>query len=158
MNIRHSIFDVSSDAINTNLQVHAVIPAGGSGTGLWALSRKEFPKQLIGLLGEESLLQLTAKRLDGLTASHPLAAESVVICGEAHRFMIAEQMRQAGIRARILLEPDARNTAPALTLAALSLTDKGEDAIMVVMPADHAIIDHAAFQSSVATAIRYAGE
>jgi mannose-1-phosphate guanylyltransferase / mannose-6-phosphate isomerase len=158
MNIRHSIFDVSSDAINTNLQVQAVIPAGGSGTRLWPLSRKEFPKQLIGLLGDDSLLQLTAKRLTGLKASHPLSAESLVICGEEHRFMIAEQMRKAGIRTRIILEPAARNTAPALTLAALSLVEKGEDAIMVVMPADHAIPDQEAFQASVATAIRYAGD
>ena len=158
MNIRHTSFDVSSDAINTTLQVHAVIPAGGSGTRLWPLSRKEFPKQLIGLVGDDSLLQLTAKRLQGLASSHPLAHTSVVICGEEHRFMIAEQLRKADIRARVVLEPDARNTAPALTLAALSLADEHDDAIMVVMPADHAITDTAAFQQSVSTAIRYAAE
>ncbi|CAM2141883.1 mannose-1-phosphate guanylyltransferase [Pararobbsia alpina] len=158
MNIRHSSFDVVTDALNTNLQVHAVIPAGGSGTRLWPLSRKEFPKQLIGLVGDDSLLQLTAKRLQGLASSHPLASASLIVCGEEHRFMIAEQLRKADIRARILLEPDARNTAPALTLAALSLVDEHDDAIMVVMPADHAITDNAAFQESVSTAIRYAAD
>ena len=158
MNIRQAIFDVGTDAVNTNLQVQAVIPAGGSGTRLWPLSRKEFPKQLIGIIGDDSLLQQTAKRLDGIAANHPLNAESVVICGEEHRFMIAEQLRKSGVRAKIILEPDARNTAPALTLAALALVENGEDAIMVVMPADHAIVDNAAFQTSVASAIRYAGE
>ena len=158
MNLRLSTFDIGSAATNSTLQVHAVIPAGGSGTRLWPLSRKQFPKQLIALLGDDSLLQLTAKRLQGLTASHPLAAESLVICGEEHRFMIAEQLRQSGVRARIMLEPDARNTAPALTLAALSLVAREEDAIMVVMPADHAITDLCAFQCSVARAIRYAGD
>ncbi|RKP59129.1 mannose-1-phosphate guanylyltransferase/mannose-6-phosphate isomerase [Pararobbsia silviterrae] len=158
MNIRHAVFDVGTDAIHTDLHVHAVIPAGGSGTRLWPLSRQEFPKQLIGLVGDDSLLQLTAKRLDGLATRHPLASASVVICGEAHRFMIAEQLRKAGVRARIVLEPDARNTAPALTLAALSLADEHEDAIMVVMPADHAITDNAAFQQSISTAIRYAAD
>jgi mannose-1-phosphate guanylyltransferase/mannose-6-phosphate isomerase len=158
MNIRQPIFDTLAQAANTHLPVHAVIPAGGAGTRLWPLSREQFPKQLISLTGDDSLLQLTAKRLQGISASYPLAAESIIICGEEHRFITAEQLRKSKIKARIILEPQGRNTAPALTLAAQSLVSGGGDSIMVVMPADHAVVDVAAFQQSISTAIRYAGE
>jgi len=158
MNIRQPIFDTLSQRDVAYLPVHAVIPAGGAGTRLWPLSREQFPKQLINLIGDDSLLQSTAKRLQGLSASYPLAAESIIVCGEEHRFTTAEQLRQAGIKARIILEPQARNTAPALTLAAQSLVAGGGDSIMVVMPADHAVVDVPAFQQAIATAVRYAGE
>jgi mannose-1-phosphate guanylyltransferase/mannose-6-phosphate isomerase len=157
MNIRHALLDPNDDAPAVDLRVHTVIPAGGAGTRLWPLSREQYPKQLIGLTGDDSLLQLTAKRLRGLSASHAVAARNVIVCGEEHRFTIAEQLRKAGIEASIILEPAGRNTAPALTLAALSLVREEGDAIMVVMPADHVIADDAAFRSSIATAIRYAG-
>jgi len=158
MNIRQAIFDSQNQQDNGHLPVHAVIPAGGAGTRLWPLSREQFPKQLISLTGDDTLLQLTAKRLQGLSTRYPLAPESIIVCGEEHRFTTAEQLRKSGIKARIILEPQARNTAPALTLAAQSLVSGGGDSIMVVMPADHAVVDIAAFQQAVASAIRYAGE
>jgi mannose-1-phosphate guanylyltransferase / mannose-6-phosphate isomerase len=157
MNIRHALLEASTASPAVDLRVHAVIPAGGSGTRLWPLSREQYPKQLIGLTGDDSLLQLTAKRLQGLSASHAVSPCKLVVCGEEHRFMIAEQLRKAGIDARIILEPVGRNTAPALTLAALSLVREEGDAIMVVMPADHVMTDNVAFRSSITTAIRYAG-
>ncbi|MGF6371286.1 mannose-1-phosphate guanylyltransferase/mannose-6-phosphate isomerase [Paraburkholderia sp. RAU6.4a] len=152
--------DASNEAVSIldHAPVRAVILAGGSGTRLWPLSREQFPKQLIGLLGEESLLQSTARRLEGLSANHPVSEEKIIVCGEEHRFNIAEQLRQVGVAARIILEPVGRNTAPALTLAALSLVKEGGNAVMVVMPADHAVTDEAAFRRSVANAVRYAND
>src|SRR6056297_1661363 len=92
-----------------------VIMAGGSGSRLWPLSRQWHPKQFLSLTGEGSMLQETLKRLSPLEHRAPL-----LICHEAHRFLVAEQVRQLGIRvARILLEPEGRNTAPAIALAAL---------------------------------------
>src|SRR5580704_11092851 len=140
----------------TTLRMQPVILAGGSGTRLWPLSREHFPKQLIGLLGEESLLQSTARRLDALQASRPVADEVLVVCGEDHRFTTAEQLRRVGRSGLIILEPVGRNTAPALSTAALALVEGGKDAIMVVMPADHAIVDVAAFADAVATGADYA--
>ncbi|KAA1002563.1 mannose-1-phosphate guanylyltransferase/mannose-6-phosphate isomerase [Paraburkholderia panacisoli] len=141
-----------------HLPVQAVILAGGAGTRLWPLSREQYPKQLIGLLGDDSLLQSTARRLDGLASHHPVSPHTIVVCGEEHRFNVAEQLRQSGVRARIILEPAGRNTAPALTLAALSLVEGGHDAIMVVMPSDHAVTDEAVFRARVADAVRCAGD
>lgn len=146
---------------HTRFKVHPVILAGGSGTRLWPMSREHYPKQLIGLLGNESLLQSTAHRLDGLQADYAFASEVLVVCGDEHRFTTSEQLRESGARARIVLEPIGRDTAPALTIAALDALDaSGEntDALIVAMPADHAIADHAAFHAAVATAIRYATE
>lgn len=112
---------------------------------MWPLSREHYPKQLLCLVSERSLLQETALRLDGLEAATPL-----MICNEAHRFLVAEQMRRLGMTVgRIILEPVGRNTAPALTLAALFLRDSGQDPAMLVMPADHVIQDKAAFMRAV---------
>ncbi|MDR6388370.1 mannose-1-phosphate guanylyltransferase/mannose-6-phosphate isomerase [Paraburkholderia phenoliruptrix] len=138
------------------LPLQAVILAGGSGTRLWPLSREHFPKQLIGLFGEESLLQSTARRLDALQATRPVARDVLVVCGEDHRFTTAEQLRRVGQSGRIILEPVGRNTAPALTAAAFAIVQEGKDAIMVVMPADHVIGDIAAFADAVAIAADYA--
>ena len=122
-----------------------VILSGGSGSRLWPLSREQYPKQLLALVSNRSLLQETALRLDGLET-----APALVVCNEAHRFLVAEQMRQIGkIAGRIILEPTGRNTAPALTLAALFLRDRGHDPVMLVMPADHVIRDKAAFLRAV---------
>ncbi|WP_159836823.1 mannose-1-phosphate guanylyltransferase/mannose-6-phosphate isomerase [Burkholderia sp. 8Y] len=132
--------------------LQAVILAGGSGTRLWPLSRKHFPKQLINLLGDDSLLQATARRLDGLQGARRVAAEVMVVCGEDHRFTTAEQLRQVGRQSRIVLEPVGKNTAPALTAAARLLTQNGGDAIMLVMPADHAITELSAFTRAVSVA------
>jgi mannose-1-phosphate guanylyltransferase/mannose-6-phosphate isomerase len=134
-----------------------VILAGGSGTRLWPLSREHHPKQLIGLIADESLLASTARRLDGI-ANAELANELLLVCGEHHRFMSAAQVRASGKPARIVLEPAARNTAPALTLAALDARANHDDPVLVVMPADHAVTDTKAFQHAVAQAARYAHE
>ena len=135
--------------------IQPVILSGGSGSRLWPLSRELYPKQLLPLVSEFTMLQETATRLNGLArVSSPL-----VICNEEHRFMVAEQLRQAGFEAeKILLEPVGRNTAPALTLAALYFSEKGQDPLLFVMPADHVINDIPAFQSAVEMAARLANE
>lgn len=128
------------------MRIHPVILSGGSGTRLWPLSREHYPKQLLSLSGEQTLLQQTVLRLDSLGD----VAEPTLVCNEEHRFMVAEQLRQLGrMPERILLEPAGRNTAPALTLAALSLRERIGDAPMLVMPADHVIRDIAAFETSL---------
>jgi mannose-1-phosphate guanylyltransferase/mannose-6-phosphate isomerase len=131
----------------TNLiNIHPVILSGGSGTRLWPLSREHYPKQLLCLQGEQTLLQQTVSRLDGLQD----VADPLVVCNEEHRFLVAEQIRQLDRTATdIILEPSGRNTAPALTLAALALTRDGGDPLMLVMPADHLIQDTAAFHAAV---------
>lgn len=128
------------------MNIYPVILSGGSGSRLWPLSREQYPKQLLPLVGELSLLQETASRLNGLTE----AAQSLFICNEEHRFLVAEQLRQLGKKpAEIILEPVGRNTAPALALAALALTTNEQDAVMLIMPADHVIQDNARFISAV---------
>jgi mannose-1-phosphate guanylyltransferase / mannose-6-phosphate isomerase len=142
--------------LSVKLKIQPVILAGGSGTRLWPMSREQHPKQLIGLLGEDSLLQSTTRRLDALDAGYPVAEQLVVTCNEDHRFTTAEQLRVSGKASRLMLEPVGRDTAPALTVAALSVAALDEDSIMVVMPADHAVADHAGFQAAVAAGVQYA--
>ncbi len=128
------------------MKLYPVILSGGSGTRLWPLSREKYPKQLLSLMGEETLLQQTVSRLEGI--DH--VAAPLVVCNEAHRFLIAEQLAAIGTEPRdIILEPLARNTAPALTLAALALTRDESDALMLVLPADHLIRDPAAFRQAI---------
>ncbi len=132
--------------MTNTLTIHPVILSGGAGSRLWPLSREHYPKPLLPLVGDKSLLEQTACRLDGL----PAVAAPVLVCNEEHRFLTAEQLRRIGKpAAAILLEPMGRNTAPALTLAALFLLEQGQDEIMLVMPADHVIPDIAAFQAAV---------
>jgi mannose-1-phosphate guanylyltransferase / mannose-6-phosphate isomerase len=127
-------------------KIHPVILSGGSGTRLWPLSREHFPKQLLALKGERSLLQQTAGRLDGLEN----VSAALVVCNEEHRFLIAEQLREIDrLPEAIMLEPAGRNTAPALALAALHLAAREPDALMLVMPADHLIDDVPAFHHAV---------
>lgn len=127
--------------------IQTVILSGGSGTRLWPLSREQFPKQLLPLTGQLSLLQATAQRLDGFKAA-PLERRMIVVCNEEYRFQTAEQMRQIGRTTHtIILEPAGRNTAPALTLAALAAE---ADPVLLVMPADHVVGDTAAFQEAIA--------
>jgi len=154
----HDPIATDSNHHGAALTLQPVILAGGSGTRLWPLSREHHPKQLLGLIGDESLLTSTARRLEGLsgTAGLTLADELVLVCGDHHRFMSAAQVRASGKPARIVLEPAARNTAPALTLAALDALAHGADPVLAVMPADHAVLDPAAFQQAVAQAARYA--
>ena len=123
-----------------------VIMAGGSGTRLWPLSRTAFPKQFIALTSTLTMLQETTARINGLSASAPM-----VICNEEHRFLVAEQMRQQQLTPSILLEPVGRNTAPAIALAAIKALESNEDAVLLVLAADHVIGDVPAFQQCVDT-------
>nr|WP_308418640.1 mannose-1-phosphate guanylyltransferase/mannose-6-phosphate isomerase [Chitinimonas arctica] len=127
--------------------VKPVILSGGSGTRLWPLSREKYPKQLLPLIGDDSLLQATVRRVEGLAGVE--LAPPMVVCNEEYRFVIAEQLRQLDKQGTILLEPAGRNTAPALTLAALASRHDGGDPILLVMPSDHVIVDTAAFQAVV---------
>ncbi len=147
----------------TRFKVHPVILAGGSGTRLWPMSRELYPKQLIELLGDESLLQSTARRLEGFVSDLPFADEVTVVCGDEHRFTTAEQLRASGVRARVVLEPTGRDTAPALTIAALDTlartrAETDSDAMLIAMPADHAIADAAGFRAAVLAGIRHAAD
>jgi mannose-1-phosphate guanylyltransferase / mannose-6-phosphate isomerase len=120
-----------------NQRVFPVILSGGSGTRLWPVSRESFPKQLWPLISEHSLLQETALRAKGGSFAPP-----VIVCNQEHRFLIAEQLRAAGIEgARIVLEPVGRNSAPAITAAALLVAEQDPDAILWMMAADSAISD-----------------
>ncbi|MFP3556070.1 mannose-1-phosphate guanylyltransferase/mannose-6-phosphate isomerase [Paraburkholderia sp. SIMBA_049] len=143
---------------DASLQVHSVILAGGSGTRLWPVSREQCPKQLIALIGEDSLLQSTTRRLDGFESSYRVAPRLIVVCNEEHRFTTAEQLRASGRQYRLMLEPVARNTAPALTVAALAIIESEGDGIMVVMPADHAFRDIGGFQAAVDVGIVHAAK
>jgi mannose-1-phosphate guanylyltransferase / mannose-6-phosphate isomerase len=128
------------------MHLQPVILSGGSGTRLWPLSREHLPKQLLPLVGNHTMLQDTTIRLRGCALETP----PLIVCNEEHRFLVAEQMRQISVVPRqLLLEPFGRNTAPALTLAALSILKSTEDAILLVMPADHVITDIKAFQAAV---------
>jgi mannose-1-phosphate guanylyltransferase / mannose-6-phosphate isomerase len=128
-----------------------VILSGGAGTRLWPLSRELLPKQLLALTGERTMIQETAARLAGFAG----ATGPVVVCNEAHRFLVAEQLREMDLPPKaILLEPVGRNTAPAIAIAAHTvLASVGEDALMLVLPADHVLQDLAAFQSSIKLAM-----
>ncbi len=131
-----------------DLLIQPVVLSGGSGTRLWPLSREKYPKQLLPLIGDDSLLQATVRRTEGI-AGATLSAP-MVVCNEEYRFVIAEQLRLLGKPGTIVLEPVGRNTAPALTLAALAATRDGADPVLLVMPADHVITDTAAFRAVVA--------
>ena len=128
--------------------IQPVVLSGGSGTRLWPLSRELFPKQLINLRGgDETLLQATLSRNSGL----PDLVPPIIVCNEAHRFLVAEQVRALGVAdAQILLEPCARNTAPAIALAALVVDP---ETLLLVLPADHVIQRPADFQSAVSRAL-----
>lgn len=132
-----------------------VILAGGSGSRLWPLSRQHYPKQLLKLFGDRTMLQQTLLRLDGLTD----VGKPIVVCNEEHRFMVAEQLHEINRSdALIMLEPVARNTAPALALAALQASTLEANAVLLVLSADHMIRDvpefHRAVKDAVASAVR----
>ena len=132
-------------------RLYPIILSGGSGSRLWPLSREEFPKQLQPLTSDRSLLQETALRLGNTTAGVSVEAP-IVVCNEAHRFIVAEQLRALGIAPRaVVIEPQGRNTAPAAAVAAL-LLEKEPDALMLVMPSDHLVRRPEAFRAAVATA------
>lgn len=135
---------------HTKAPFSPVILSGGSGTRLWPLSRSLTPKQLLPVAADVSMLQATASRVEGFAQ----AGRVVVVGGEDHRFMIADQLSAIGLdSATIILEPAGRNTAAAIAIAAELLIARDEDAPMLVMPSDHVIADAVAFEAAVATAI-----
>ena len=128
------------------MKLYPVILSGGAGSRLWPLSREHYPKPLLPLVSDKTLLQETASRLDAI----PGIGDAVYVCNEEHRFLVAEQVAQLGKNpATIILEPVGRNTAPALTLAALYLVKRDPDAMMVVMPADHVMTEPQQFVAAV---------
>jgi len=133
-----------------------VLLAGGSGTRLWPLSREQYPKQFLSLLQQRSLFQDTAQRCVQIDE----AVKPIVVGSQLHRFLIAEQLEQADMRgATVLLEPEARNTAPAAAVVAHHVAEEyGDEAILFLMPADHAIEDQAAFMQAVNSAIEAAAQ
>lgn len=143
----------------TVLSVRPVVLCGGSGTRLWPLSRSGFPKQFLVLSGNDSLFQQALLRINGLVADDICLAPALIVTNEEHRFVVLDQLRdikQNG--ATLLLEPAGRNTAPALTLAALEASQNGEDPILVVSPADQAVTDMAAFTTALQQGIRAAAD
>ena len=138
------------------MTLHPVILAGGSGTRLWPLSREFYPKPFLSISDSRSMLQDTVLRLDGVDE----VADPIVVCNEEHRFLVAEHSRQIDrLPTSILLEPVGRNTAPALTLAALTLSEQagnGASPVMLVLPADHVISDVAEFQRAITVAAELA--
>jgi mannose-1-phosphate guanylyltransferase/mannose-6-phosphate isomerase len=126
-----------------------VLLSGGVGSRLWPVSREAYPKQFLPLAGEQSMLVDTLHRLEALSAQPPM-----VVCNDEHRFIVAEQLREAGLAdAEIVLEPCGRNTAPAVAVAALQALKGDEDAILLVLPADHLVENPAAFHSAVLAAL-----
>jgi mannose-1-phosphate guanylyltransferase / mannose-6-phosphate isomerase len=137
------------------MQVIPVILSGGSGTRLWPLSRKEYPKQYLPLAGDNSMLQETILRLSGLDN----LTDPIIVCNADHRFLVAEQCQQIGVNnPTILLEPVGRNTAPAIAAAALQSLKETDDAVLLVLSADHVIQDVEAFHQAIKIASSQAQE
>lgn len=133
----------------TQANLHPVVLSGGAGSRLWPLSRSLFPKQLLALAGENSLIQDTVLRATAVDCQAP-----IIICNAEHRFLIAEQMRAAEVApARIVLEPAGRNTAPAVAVAALMIAEKDPAGIALVMPADHIVRNRTNFAQAVASGV-----
>lgn len=138
-------------------QIVPVILCGGSGTRLWPLSRAGFPKQFLVLSGTTSLFQQAIQRVNGLGADDILVGDTLIVTGEEHRFLALDQLREMPeVAATLLLEPVGRNTAPALTFAALQAVKDGEDPILVVTPADQTVKNSAAFNDAVQRSVRAA--
>ncbi len=133
--------------------------AGGSGTRLWPLSRAGFPKQFLSFAGKSTLFQEAVERLNCLAGDEVELRAPLIVGNEEHRFLILDQLRELGVEPQaVLLEPTARNTAPALTLSALQAADGGCDPVLIVSPADHAIGDTAAFVAACGEAVRAAAQ
>ncbi len=131
--------------------IHPVILSGGSGSRLWPLSREQYPKQLQALTGDKTLIQDTALRLGPDTT--PAVATPIIVCNDAHRFIVAEQLREVGVEPKaIIIEPEGRNTAPAVAVAAHVVADE-PDALLLVMPSDHLVRKPEAFRAAAAAAL-----
>ena len=134
------------------LRLYPVILSGGSGSRLWPLSREEYPKQLQALISDRTLLQETALRVDASLDDGVAVQPPIVVCNEAHRFIVAEQLRAAGIEPKaVVIEPRGRNTAPAACVAAL-LLESEPDALMLIMPSDHSVKRPDVFREAIACA------
>jgi mannose-1-phosphate guanylyltransferase / mannose-6-phosphate isomerase len=148
---------MSSTSTTLPIDVQPVIMAGGSGTRLWPLSRAQYPKQFLVLQGNRSLFQQAASRLSSLAATDLRIAPPCVVGNEEHRFLVLDQLRELQLPpGTVLLEPLGRNTAPAMTLAALQATAGGTDPVLVVTPADQTVTDEAAFATALREAVRVA--
>ena len=122
-----------------------VILSGGSGTRLWPLSREAYPKQFLPLVGDDTMLQATWKRVTSIAGAAP-----IVVANQEHRFMAAEQLRECKVVPQaLILEPVGRNTAPAIAIAALQALASGDDALLLVLPSDHVVRNEAAFHAAV---------
>jgi len=142
-----------------SISLQPVIMAGGSGTRLWPLSRAGFPKQFLSLGSDDSLFQQAVARLMGLGAEDIAVGAPLIVGNAEHRFLTLEQLREKGIEpAAVILEPIGRNTAPALTLAALAAREGGADPVLVVSPADQTVTDQAAFNAALQQAVRGAAD
>ena len=130
-------------------KLQPVLLSGGSGTRLWPLSREAYPKQFLPLAGSDTMLQATWRRVQAIADAAP-----IVVAGEDHRFLVAEQLRQIGAPVpAIVLEPLGRNTAPAIAAAALQAMCAGDDPLLLVLPSDHVVRDDAAFRAAVQAAM-----
>ena len=140
-----------------SLHVQPVIMAGGSGTRLWPLSRAQHPKQFLVLQGNRSLFQQAATRLGALAAADIVVNAPCIVGNEEHRFLVLDQLRELALAPpTVLLEPMGRNTAPAMTLAALHALEGGTDPVLVVSPADQTVTDEPAFTAALQRAVRVA--
>jgi mannose-1-phosphate guanylyltransferase/mannose-6-phosphate isomerase len=146
--------------MGTGNSVHHITPVilcGGSGTRLWPLSRTAFPKQFLVLSGKTTLFQQAVERLQALKNPSITLNDTLIVTNEEHRFLVLDQLREMrDVKARLLLEPTGRNTAPALTLAALQAVENKEDPILVVTPADQTLHDQLSFTKSLHHAIEVA--
>lgn len=139
------------------INITPVILCGGSGTRLWPLSRTGFPKQFLVLSGNSSLFQQATDRLSQLAADNIAVGDTLVVTNEEHRFLVLDQLRELPhVSANLLLEPVGRNTAPALTLAALQAMSNGNDPVLVVTPADQTVKNSHAFTMALQNSIHVA--
>lgn len=141
------------------MKLQPIVLSGGSGTRLWPLSREKYPKQLLKLFGDQTMLQATVTRMNHFDQKFPTSETPIIVSSQEYRFITAEQLLQVDVdNAKIILEPMGKNTAPALTLAALEAVKSTDDAILLVMPADHLIAKCEAFYDAVAEGISFALE
>ena len=145
-------------SVNSAANLRAVVLCGGAGSRLWPLSRSDSPKQFINLIGQDSLFQKSLRRLTSYEEGSSDKCNSIIVANEEHRFLVAEQLREAGLQNRlIILEPSSKNTAPALTLAALAAVEE-DDPILIVTPADQIVTEESAFERAISSAAEFAAE